>query len=214
MSALRLSRAALGVIAALVLAGCGGQVAPTSGVPQSLAPTNATRGKSWILPEAKGENLLYISDPASGGVLIFTYNPPSTPKSVGALLGLPAPAGMCVDKEQNIFITNGLNRGTYVTLEYIHGGTNPIQVLGDPGNPVACSIDPTTGNLAIATVGDYASGIALYKKATGKPTLYSDSAFTDMWFCGYDDKGNLFVDGDGNTQLAELPKGSKLLTLR
>jgi hypothetical protein len=29
------------------------------------------RGTSWMLPEAKGENLLYVAGPASGGVIVY-----------------------------------------------------------------------------------------------------------------------------------------------
>ena len=51
--------------------------------------------------------------------------------------------------------------------------------------------------------------MAIYKKARGRPTFYA-SAF-GVYDCGYDDKGNLFIDGDvisGHLDFAELPKGS------
>ncbi len=54
--------------------------------------------------------------------------------------------------------------------------------------------------------------------AHGKPKYYRDPDFFYYGFCGYDDKGNLFVDGldksANSTVFAELPKsGAKLVTI-
>ena len=48
------------MVAIAILAGCGSQVAPTGGT--STGAASATHGKSWMLPEAKSENLLYVSN--------------------------------------------------------------------------------------------------------------------------------------------------------
>lgn len=50
--------------------GCGSQVAPTGGAPQSSAI--ATHGKSWMLPEAKRRDLLYVSDDALSDVDVYS----------------------------------------------------------------------------------------------------------------------------------------------
>lgn len=46
--------------------------------------------------------------------------------------------------------------------------------------------------------------------------MYTDSAFFYMYFCGYDAKGDLYVDGytayDGSFLLAVLPAGRKAFT--
>ena len=66
-----------------------------------------------------------------------------------------SPYGECVDKAGDVFVADfGGNTGTPAILEYAHGGTKPIATLSDPGYyPESCSIDPTTGNLAVTNDG-------------------------------------------------------------
>ena len=199
--------------AAAMLAGCGGSpppIAAPGAVPHgSVTTKRGEQRKSWILPEAKNQNLLYISDQLAGGVFVYTYQPPRY-KFVGLLTEAATPAGECVDQAQDLFVTNFA-----VTFEYNHGGAQPIRVLGDPGGtPNSCSIDPTTGNLAVtaAFIGPpSALSLAVYKRGRGRPTLYPTPDFNYMAFCTYDDHGDLFVDGgrtSGNAFLVEeLPSG-------
>ena len=221
MKSLGLSRYALTMgTATALLAGCGG-AQPPIGAPGALqqsraVATHAAHGKSWMLPEAKSENLLYIADPGSDGVIVYSY---PRLKFVGMLTGASAPLGECVDRAQNVFVTNADNGGNgSVTFEYAHGGTAPIAILGDPGGiPDSCSVDPTTGNLAVTSSYELSTPIhvAVYKHARGRPKLYPAPDFRFMAFCGYDSGGNLFVDGgtlSGNYfLLEELPKGSSSL---
>ena len=67
MKSLDFSRYVLGVCAAVaMLAGCGGSQPPigTPGaMPQTSAlATHADRGTSWMLPDAKSKDLLYVGD--------------------------------------------------------------------------------------------------------------------------------------------------------
>jgi hypothetical protein len=211
---------ALAVCAAItMIAGCGGLQAriSTSESTQQSAVTAMHRGqgRSWMLPEATSQNLLYVADSGSGGVLVFTYDLPQKPKFVG-LLAVSAPYEECVDNAQDVFVTNGLyGSGSNVIYKYAHGGKSPIAILDDTaGAPVDCSVDPTTGNLAVTTQGPGfgVSLIALYKKATGRPKIYKDRSFVSIFNCSYDNKGNIFVVGltngsPGVIKLAELPKG-------
>ena len=193
------------IVAAAVLAGCGGSQPPI-GAPGAMPQTSAIaahadRGKSWMLPEAKAENLLYVAD-YGVGVIVYSYRPWRI-KYVG-LLSTPQQAeGECVDKAQNIFVT----AGPYGIFEYAHGGTSPIAILGAPDDePLNCSIDPTTGNLAVVGspyIGG-SDGVAIYKKARGRPTFYADSGFGD-YECGYDDKGNLLLVAMSSAATSILP---------
>ena len=76
-------------------------------------------------------------------------------------------------------------------------------------------VDPTTGNLAVAT---QEMGVEVWTGAQGSPNSYG-LPFDSLKYCGYDDKGNLFVDGLDRYNrfvFAELPKGSaslKVITL-
>ncbi len=198
-----------------LLAACGGSQPPI-GAPGAMTQTSAIatradRGTSWMLPEAKGENLLYVASGGNQSVYVFSY---PRAKLVGTLTGFDWPTGLCSDNHGNLFVTD--NEGQDI-VEYAHGGTVPIATLSDSGyDPTACSFDPTTGNLAVAnsqtTQGGSSTGnIAIYANAEGAPTDYADSAMRLYFNCGYDNKGNLFLDGLDATQssvFAELPARS------
>jgi hypothetical protein len=224
---------AFGVCTIIVtLAGCGGpQINPsgaTQGVAQpgvaaqSLLPSFARRngamavhpdhGRSWMAPQAGRDSLLYISDAGTNDVYVYSY--PGA-KFLGTLTGFDEPIGECVDNKGNVFITN--YQATNI-LEYAHGGTSPIATLNDPGYyPVGCSVDPTTGTLAVTnsmpTPYSGPGNVVIYKDAKGKPKAYYTAPFiSQMGFCSYDKAGNLFVDGYGSGsgafEFGELPKGS------
>jgi hypothetical protein len=198
--------------AAALLSGCGGSQPPISApgaMPQSRAiATHADHGGSWMAPDAGKSDLLYISD---GSQEVDVYSYPRGTK-LGLLSGFNGVNFMRVDKAGDIFIPSaGLNE----VFEYAHGGTSPIATLNDPyGEAYACSIDPVTGNLAVANTYTISGSvnIAVYKHAIGTPTLYRDASFNLYQFCAYDDHSNLFVEGSssiGQFEFAELPAGRK-----
>ncbi len=219
---------ALGVaVAAALLAGCGngasraglGSSLPamqstsqfTFGRPQSV---HSDHSRSRMAPDAQAQNLLYVSDVGTNDVYAYSY-----PKLrlKGTLTGFATPSGECVDSAGNVFITNF---GTQQIFEYAHGGTNPIATLSDSGYyPSGCSVDPTTGNLAVTNYSnsDTTPGnVAIYTGAQGTPAAYyTDAIMYEMFLCSYDPKGNLFVDGVqfGNDAfvLAELPHSAASL---
>ena len=90
-------------------------------------------------------------------------------------------------------------------MEYKHGGKKRIQTLTMSRYvAVDCSVDPTTGNLAVTWNRSASSEnyIAIYKDASGSPTLYGlNDDF--VFYCGYDNKGNLFVDGQVGSRSEE-----------
>jgi hypothetical protein len=156
--------------------------------------------------DAVALDLLYLTDSASGQVFVYSY---PGGKLEGQLTGDEGPVGDCVDASGNIWIPDASRS---MILEYAHGGTSPIRVMSLEGTvPNDCSIDPTTGNLAVPTL----TNIMVFTRARGKPTFYLDSTMPAVYYGGYDNKGNLFVDGltgQGSFQLAELPKGSASFT--
>jgi hypothetical protein len=193
--------------AAALLAGCGGSQPPI-GAPGSMRQTSATatyiaRGGPWMLPEAKREDLLYISDVY--GVHVFSY-PKGT--HVGDLTGVASPQGLCTDREGNVFVTDLTVGHVY---KYAHGGTSPIKVLGDirvDFGPVDCSVDPVTGNLAVAS--EDANYVVIFPDARQMPVVRSDP-YAILFWCAYDDKGNLFVERVRHHRkfyIGELPKGA------
>jgi hypothetical protein len=239
-------RYVLGICAAVVvLAGCGGgsqsQLAPSAPFQQSSAQSrlgqlpeglvntvmsgaamgglvamHPDHGPSWMAPEAKAQNLLYLTNYGANNVLVFSY---PQDKLVGTLTGLfNLPDGDCTDKKGDVWIVNQLFEGI---VEYKHGGTNPIATLQDPGYYAGqCVVDPTTGNLIVTNNSTYSGSgpgnVAIYTHAKGSAKLYSVAGMYSVFFCAFDDKGNLYVDGltsgGAGFQLAELPKGKKTFT--
>jgi DNA-binding beta-propeller fold protein YncE len=195
-----------------LLAACGGASGSFAGSQQSAAlPASARpdRSHAWMSPDAKKRELLYLSSVLTDDVYVYTL--PGA-KLSGTLTGFQLPYGLCSDKKGNVWIVND---GAADIVEYAHGGTSPIATLSDPGvYPYGCSVDPMTGNLAVTnayTTGSGAGSVSIYAGAKGTPTTYADPAIFYFRFCGYDDKGNLFVDGwnptETQVELAELHKG-------
>jgi DNA-binding beta-propeller fold protein YncE len=195
-----------------LLVACGGGTGSLAGSQQSAAlplSIHADRAPSWISPDAKKKQLLYVSSVLTDDVYVYTL---PGGKLSGTLTAFQLPYGLCSDEKGNVWIVND---GNAEVVEYAHGGTSPIATLSDPGvYPYGCSVDPTTGNLAVTnayTTGSGAGGVSIYAGAKGAPKTYQDPAIFYFRFCGYDDKGNLFVDGwnssETQVELAELHKG-------
>jgi len=200
----------VGALAAVVAAaGCSGgsQMQPTANA-QLLR-----RGASWMAPDLTKRDLLYLSDDGDGTVYVYSF---PDAKLEGSLTGLSFPAGECVDEAGDVWI---VDEGTNDIVEYAHGGDVPIATLTDPNNaPEACSVDPTTGNLAVANAQTLSAGpgsVGVYAHARGTPTLYTDSRMKFVLFVTYDNKGNLYANGVDSSlayELAQLRKNAGALT--
>lgn len=146
-------------------------------------------------PEAKRtKELLYVSNGDADEVDVYSYR---SGKRVGALTGFVQPEGQCVNKRGNVWITNfGTKYQTGYAVEYAHGGSVPLKELQVYDPAIGCSVDPTSGNLAVNS--PYGSGGALmfiFPKASGQPTKYHSYYCDWMYSPGYDNLGNLYVEG-------------------
>ena len=163
-------------------------------------------------PAAKKQSLVYVSSVLTNDVYVYSL---ASQQLVGTLTGFSTPFGLCSDKSGDVWIAND---GASELVEYAHGGTQPIATLADAGYyPEGCAVDPATGNLAVTNFSSKTGNgdVAIYAGAKGSPQNYSDPQIVNYRFCGYDDKGNLFVDGakaGSAFALAELPKGSSSFT--
>ncbi len=192
---------------AAALAGC--SVVPAQApIHTSLRP--ATGRGSWMTPATSSKNLLYLS--AYDAVDVYDY---ATSTEVGSLTGFDHASGSCTDAKGDVFITN---TGDADVLEFAHGGTKPTYVIDPYPYPVDCSIDPSTGNLAVVNeygASEYSPGnIAVYAQAKGTPKVYKSS--TQLLSATYDAKGDLLVSGSesNNVNYAVLVAGgSKLQTV-
>ena len=201
---LSMQRAAAYIAVVIILSGC---TAPLSqvGAPGSMqSDTLTVRSRHQLLPQSSsGQDLLYVS--GIEPVDFYTY---PGGKMVGSLGTFRGPLGMCVDGAGDVFIPIYYDNQV---LEYAHGGSAPIATITTANFPEDCSIDPTTGNLAVT----FYDGIQIFSYVVSgwsAPQTYTQpdgTYFTS--FCTYDNSGNLFFDSDTQHsvfQLTELLAGS------
>jgi hypothetical protein len=239
MRILTSAKYALGVTAAVaVLAACSGgsgsQIAPSSpgmtgnaigsGVhmnskrlPLIAAHANVHiqkyHGKNWMEPGANKNRLLYVSDYNNSIVQVFNYpsqgtqNPPA-----GTLTGFENPQGECVDKSNNVYITNTTAENVLV---YAWGASSPSMTLNNSGEyPVGCSVDPTTGNVAVSDIFSPTTGlgaVTVFPSGSTNGTTYTEpGGLLECFFIGYMPNGDLYVDGFSSFGfgMAYLPAGS------
>jgi hypothetical protein len=226
-----------GAVAAIgLLSACSGgmqsQVAPSTGTSAAVTSNAITKGglspfafrgllpasapnhrPSWISPDAKkrGNALLYVSNLGTDDVTVYTYKKNGQNVALsGTLTGFTEPAVPCADNAGNVYIPD---YGTSQIYEYAHGATTPTQVLADPsGSPVSCSVDLSTGNLAVANFAPSSpsGNIAVYSHAAGTPTLVQPNNVTHPAFVGYKPTGTLYADGVDSSdafQMAVMPSG-------
>ncbi len=210
MKLLRLTGVALALGTSVVLlSACG-----NAGAPASFAPAAQAQPLKHPLSVPRKSALLYVTDEGNYNVYVYTYPAGSAVGTLTSAYG--SPTGECVDKHGNVYITE--YNGDEV-LAYHHGASSPFKILSDPGYPIGCAVDPSTGNLAVANEMDPSGGygdVAIWAKAKGNPTMYTDSQLELPYWCAYDRSGNLFVDGEYiqsgfQSSFAELPKGSSTL---
>ncbi len=208
-----------------LLAGCGGPQTgldsfgaltqpasprlPWLGASTGTAAPDARR--SWMAPDAKKGNLLYVSDDTTDDVYVFSY---PQGRLVGTLTGFSAPGGPCADAHGDVFVPDVF---TSTIEEFAHGGSKPIGTLSEAADeyPDKCDVNRTNGDLAVSndgnTFGQVRGGIAIYRAATGTPSFRK--AMYHPYSCGYDSEGNLFVDGEDEYfrgfQFGELPASGK-----
>lgn len=205
--------------AAALAAGCAGapsRNAAAGVLPQSVAASSGLRPdrRSWMGASTAKQDLLYVSN-ANGEVTVYRYWKHTL---VGVLTNFTKPMGECVDNSGDVFITD---YATKHIVEYAHGGTKPIGKYDDsPDSPYTCSVDPTTGNLAVANDdGTSQQGnIAIWTAASAKRTTYTDSRLYNFQGCAYDGNGNLFVSSayvyKVGTYFAWLPRnGTQLINV-
>jgi hypothetical protein len=195
-----------------MVSGCDGSQPPIAApgtIQRTLAiATHAVHGESWMLPEAKGRNLLYVA--ADDVVDVFSY---PRGKLLGALGSFDGAEGLCADKAGDVFVTAFYDHEVF---EYAHGGTKAIAVLNSPYSAYACSVDPKTENVAVASP----DGVAIFpynpKRGYRFAKAYRDSDVYLPAFCGYDGQGNLFVDGtaylSGGFAMSALENGATVFT--
>jgi hypothetical protein len=227
----QLTRMCMAAVATIALAGCGAgpfavsqafAAQPQVGSPALQAlifragPADA-RG-SWMDAEAKQDDLLYATDYLDNQVEVLSY---PKGKLVGTL-SISTPEGECTDAKGNVWISS-THPSEYTSqfVEFAHGATQPAATITLQDEYLLdCSVDPTSGALAITSFchiqGGFcqASDVFVFPDVKLHPKKYEARAVLDSrpYYCGYDSKGNLFLDAQnarGEFLLAEFRKGRK-----
>lgn len=210
MIRLGFGRHALGIgLGLLMLAGCGGSRADGLGA----FPTSSTTAQHQAHKSSGSSGDLVYAITAKG-IVILTYPTLSIVARIRAYRNWYA---VCSDPNNgNVLAISGTNE----IDEYAHGGTTPIaKIILPSGYPTACSVDPTTGNLAVAAIDtpkELQDALFIYPQAQGNPTMYSDKQLPGLISPAYDDAGNLFVGArnkaDGS-RIGELKVGRNQFTV-
>lgn len=198
-----LARSALIIATAALFTACRGSQPPvgaSGAMPQTVRSTQrATSG-----------GLLYVGLYAAafdiytfpGGKYLGEYHTPD-----GTI-----PVSFCSDGQGDVYMTGAASQVSSGHIyEYAHGGTTPIATLNVPSPyeaPVACSSDPTTGDLAVISYDEntLAANVAIYKNTQGTPTVFTGANINSGSQPGYDNLGNLYITS-GTNVLSEIPSG-------
>ncbi|HET6276788.1 MAG TPA: hypothetical protein VFE16_12730 [Candidatus Cybelea sp.] len=202
-----------------ILSGCDAASVPIT-TPASRAAAPALRFQtqhSWMAKGASKIDLMYVSDFEKNDVSAYSY---PDGRLVGVLAGILKnfvyPTGLCADKAGNVYIPDSANSSV---LEYGHGSIKRLRSLRDRGEyPYSCAVDPLSGDLAVVNLESVRGpgGVSVYARALGRPKKYNFGFVYKFFFDGYDDKGNLFVDGSDDVPsepfaFLELAHGAKSL---
>lgn len=159
----------------------------------------------------RSKTLVYASSDANScNVYVFALPHGKLVQTLNACdFGFGPGFGLCNDTSGDVFMAMGEG---FSIFKFAHGGSEPIaQLENDSLLPVGCSVDPKNGDLGVASA---TGNVAVFKNASGTPKIYSLSDIEEFFFCTFDDRGNLFIDGEHEDQsfaLAELPKGGTAL---
>lgn len=206
------------LVLSAALAGCGGagSLPAQNGAPDG-SQIARSHGRSYMSQHFARQWLLYVSN-SNGIVNVYEYWQHAL---VGVLTNFEQPAGACTGNSGEVYVVDYQAK---TISEFAHGGTKPLEVIQDSYQPLACSVDLTTGDLAVANYGEtYANGgpayegdgnLAIYIHGKGKPTYYGtrDDHFSA---CAYDDRGDLLAASSNGYSgyyygdFAYLPKKSK-----
>ena len=144
-----------------------------------------------VLRDLTNVPLVFVSFEANnrlGHVNIFTL--PDL-KLVGEITGLLHPHGECSDSAGNVYVVE--HRGVF---EYSHDGTQVATYLDPYGaGSWSCAVNPRNGDLAVT---QYSKGVLIYTSPSSKPILLSNPQQYNYYFAGYNEKGELWVDGSSN----------------
>lgn len=197
---------------ATLLFGCGAQ--------GSTVPTSSSAQLRMHRASGSEQEYLYVAEhnwyTGVGQTQIFSL--PS-----GKVVGVISNFGtMCEDTVGNVYIVSQptVTSAPSSISKYAPASTTATEQVTFPSGVYGtdCSIDSTTGKIAVSGVSHpssstYLSWLGIYSKLSRKPKLYSNTLMDYFGWCGYDGSGNLYLNGFGSPNhyppmATELPKSA------
>jgi hypothetical protein len=154
------------LVVGLCVSGCSAQ--PTTPVPGTATPAGRFGSvhragfiRSWMSPNAKREQLLYVSQPEQS--VVDVYSVPAYSLEGQITDGIDFPQGVTADKHGNLYVAN--LEGDSVTI-YPQGGTSPTRTLSDSYGP----LDVALTKNGYVLVGDNAGGVDVFPPNASSPS--------------------------------------------
>jgi DNA-binding beta-propeller fold protein YncE len=172
-------------MAAAMLAGCGGS--PPTAIPQgasSVVQVGRSQSPFDSLKKVTS-GYLYVSNYQYDEIVLYSYDPKTmTLTAIGQISpqSIRTPLGSCSDAGGNVYVVGTAGTGdTGAIVELAFGTVTVMQTLSDnTGPPSGCSVDPTTGNLAVTNSSSYYTSsyhlaqVLIYKNGEGVPISGGD----------------------------------------
>jgi hypothetical protein len=189
-------------------------------------PACAQMGTGQHLPTAAGTSLerngsgvrLFVIDLYGesdyGPIAMFDY---LTGQRIGNVSqgpsGFGVPMAGCVDKAGDVYVAEGSN-----LVEYSHDGAyEGTLIMPDYGDARNCSVDSSSGDVAVTNAIPYGYGdeLLVFRNGKGTPEKLQAADFWRMLWLTYDGSGNIFVDGFGEsfgpTKYGRIKSGSQVI---
>lgn len=136
-------------------------------------------------------------------------------KQVGFTNGNAFQYGLCANSRGEVFLSGYIPSGDIgILARYLHGSHKPGKTLfAHSVSFESCSFDPLSGHIAATAFFTQRNiwKVAIFQNINSSPVYYEVPSLKTLAFCGYDNNGNLVVDGgtSSGAELAELPAGGK-----
>jgi DNA-binding beta-propeller fold protein YncE len=154
---------------------------------------------------------IFVSDAENNVVNIYN----TSGKLLGQIVGLSEPQGLASDGKANLYIADTANSRIQI---YAPPYNKKPTTLGDPGEyPSGVAVTYNGEFVAVANILSTTGGpgdILIFKKGKAGFKIVS-SALARPYFCAFDAKGNLYVDGENSAgqvvigEIANATKGGK-----
>ena len=172
---------------------------------QPLEPPGPGQMRTVSLRAGSGQ-LMYASSTDGRHIYVFSYPQGKLAHQLTPPAGTISLQGLCSDASGNVYVTSiskgkGSGGAEGHLYEYAHGGTNVLWTLDFyEAAPFGCALDPKAKTIAISTIGIGSRNGEVWTFTPGSSSgkQYSTYNTRNYFYCAYDGKGDLFVNGVGS----------------